>query len=88
MGDAHVIVYGRIFLRGLLMVTLVSGNTALIASRNLRGAMCASFAISSLWWTNSAQDRPQARGAWVAYGAGAAVGTWVGLQIAGWIASV
>jgi len=78
-----VSVYLRVFVRGVAMVTLVSCNTRQIASGHLPGAILVGFLISALWWSNSSKDRPQVRGAWIAYGAGAAVGTAVGYSIAG-----
>jgi hypothetical protein len=76
-------VHVRIFLRGLAMVTLVACNTRQIAAGHVSGAVVVGFLISWLWWSNSSKDRPQVRGASVAYGLGAAAGTAAGYFIAG-----
>lgn len=81
-------VYARIFLRGLLMVTLVACNTRQIASGHLSGAVAVGFLISAVWWENSSQDRPHARFGAVAYGSGAALGTALGYLIANWLGKV
>lgn len=79
-------IYLRIYLRGLLMVTLVACNTRQIASGHLSGAIAVGFLISALWWQNSSKDRPNAPAGWIAYGCGASCGTGLGYLIAGWLA--
>lgn len=79
-------VYLRVFARGVAMVTLVACNTRQIAGGHIVGATVVGFLISALWWSNSSKDRPQVKGAWAAYGAGAAVGTALGYVIAGLLA--
>lgn len=79
-------IYVRIFLRGLAMVTLVACNTRQIAAGHITGAVGVGFLISWLWWSNSSKARPEGRGAGLAYALGAACGTALGFSIAGWLA--
>jgi hypothetical protein len=69
------------FLRGWLMVTLVSLNTVQIAHGRPLSAMAVGFCISVLWWQNSSKDRCSSRGAGIVYGLGAALGTATGMWI-------
>ena len=82
MDRESALTYARIVFRGWAMVSLVSANTVHIASGHLAYAAIGGFAISWLWWANSSKDREQARGAGVAYGFGAALGTLTGATIA------
>ena len=78
--------YGRIFLRGLAMVTLVATNTRQIATGHIHGAIGVGFLISWLWWANSSKGRPDVKGGGIVYGVGAACGTALGYLIAGLLA--
>lgn len=82
MDREPALTYARIVGRGWLMVSLVSANTVHIASGHLTYAAIGGFAISALWWSNSSKDREQAKGAGLAYGCGAALGTLTGATIA------
>lgn len=68
------------------MVTLVAMNTRQISTGHIGAACGVGFLISWLWWSNSSKDRPQVRGAGLAYAAGAACGTALGYLIAGLLA--
>jgi hypothetical protein len=72
----------------MAMVTLVAMNTRQIAAGRIGWATLGGFLISWLWWTNSAKDRPDFRGAGIVYGLGAGVGTALGFYIAEWLGKV
>lgn len=83
--NGHVTDLARVFVRGFAMVTLVACNTRQIAAGHIGGAIVVGFLISWLWWSNSAKDRPQVKGAAIGYGLGAACGTLAGYLIAEWL---
>lgn len=72
-----------VFARGLGYVALQAANVALIASGRIAAASAASVVISAVWWTNahhaSVDGDPWLR--WC-YGAGAGVGTVIGILFA------
>jgi hypothetical protein len=70
-----------LFLRGWLMVALVSTNTIQLAHDKHAGAVAVSFCISFLWWQNSSKHRCDTKWSGVVYAAGAAVGTATGIWI-------
>lgn len=70
--------YARVFLRGFLLVALVSLNTRQIASGNYPGAFLVGGTISAVWWANSSKNREDVPCAWLAYAFGAACGTLLG----------
>jgi hypothetical protein len=78
--------YWRTAARGFAMVSLVALNTRQLATGHIAGAVCVGFLISVLWYSNSSKDRDNRRGAGIAYGLGAAAGTFVGFTVAGWLA--
>lgn len=77
--------YLRTAARGFAMVTLVSANTRQLATGHIGGAVIVGFAISLLWYSNSSKDRDNRPLAGIAYATGAAVGTFVGFTMAGWL---
>src|SRR5688572_8378302 len=48
--------YVRVFMRGFLLVSLVSLNTTQIAAGNFPGAFVVGAAISLVWWSNSSKS--------------------------------
>ena len=68
---------GLIALRGFCLVFLVATNTVQVSHEHYGGALVVGFLISWLWWANA--HKPNVRGAAVAYGLGAAVGTVSGM---------
>lgn len=73
--------YLRVFVRGFLLVALVSLNTRQIAAGNYPGAFLVGGTISAVWWANSSKDRESVPGAWIAYALGASFGTMVGMWL-------
>lgn len=71
----------RVFLRGFVLVALVSGNTRQIASGRYVGAFLIGGLISFVWWSNSSSEREKFKGAGAVYALGAAVGTVVGMWL-------
>jgi hypothetical protein len=78
--------YLRTAARGFAMVTLVSMNTRQLSTGHIGAAVVIGFLISLLWYQNSSKDRDNRPLAGVAYAVGAALGTWVGFTLAGWLA--
>jgi hypothetical protein len=70
-----------VFLRGFVLVTLVSLNTRQIAHGSYPGAFMVGGMISLVWWQNSSAKREDVRGASLAYAFGAAVGTVLGMWL-------
>lgn len=75
-------IYGRLFLRALVLVSLVACNTRQLAVGQLGGAAACGFLISLLWWQNSSKDRPDVPHAAYAYALGGGVGTLLGFYLA------
>ena len=73
----------RVFLRGFVLVALVAMNTRQIANGRYVGAFLVGGLISFVWWANSSATREQFKGAGALYALGAAVGTVVGMWVAG-----
>jgi uncharacterized membrane protein YoaK (UPF0700 family) len=73
--------YLRVFLRGFLLVALVSLNTRQIAGGHYGGAFLVGGMISAVWWSNSSAKREDARCVWAAYALGAACGTVLGMWL-------
>lgn len=74
-----------LFLRGWLMVSLVSANTVQIAQGRYLGAFVVGFAISALWWTNSGSSgRSKDWRDGPCYALGAAAGTVTGMLVTRW----
>jgi hypothetical protein len=71
----------RVFLRGFVLVMLVSLNTRQVANGRYLGAFLVGGCISAVWWANSSAKREQFSGAGALYAAGAAVGTVVGMYL-------
>lgn len=73
----------RLFLRGLLIVSLTSANVATIARGHYVMSFIIGGAISAIWWTNaqSAAHVSDKRARWV-YALGAACGTVTGMWLA------
>lgn len=73
-------VYGSLFLRAFLQVSLVALNVSQIAKGNYVGGFVVGGAISLLWFTNArSAGREEVRGAAVAYALGASAGTVTGM---------
>ena len=70
-----------LFLRGWLMVSLVSLNGIQLVRERYVSAAIVGFCISFLWWTNSSKHRPDSKWAGTVYALGAAVGTLTGMWI-------
>lgn len=73
-----------LFARGFLLVTLVSMNTVQIARQQFLRAACGGFCISLVWYFNAhgaAMDGSAVAG--IVYAAGAALGTFTGMKLAG-----
>ena len=70
-----------VFIRGLAYVSMTAANVALIAAGKVAPALAVSAIISVIWWGNAHRagrdDDPWLR--WC-YGAGAGVGTLVGMM--------
>ena len=73
----------RTFLRGFVLVALVSLNTRQVAGGRYVGAFVVGGLISLVWWANSSAKREQFTGAGAVYALGAAVGTVVGMWLGG-----
>jgi len=71
----------RTFLRGFVLVTLVSMNTRQVAGGYYVGAFFVGGLISLVWWANSSAKREQFTGAGALYAFGAACGTVVGMYL-------
>lgn len=71
----------RVFLRGLVLVALVSANTRQIAAGRYVSAFIVGGLISLVWWANSAKDRPDFPGAGAVYALGAGCGTVLGMYL-------
>jgi hypothetical protein len=69
--------------RGWLMVTLVSCNTIQIARKQTARAVFVGFCISLVWWFNAHAAAVSGPMAGFLYAAGAAMGTYTGIKIAG-----
>ena len=77
--------YLCIFLRGLMVVSLVAANTAQVAGGHMAGAGFVGFLISYLWFSNArVAGRTDLKWAREFYAGGAAVGTVFGM----WLMSV
>jgi hypothetical protein len=70
-----------LFLRGFILVALVSANTRQIANGRYAAAFVVGGLISLFWWSNSSKDRPDFSGAGVVYALGAACGTVAGMWL-------
>jgi hypothetical protein len=69
------------FLRGFLLVTLVSLNTRQVAGGRYVSAFLVGGLISAVWWSNSSAKREQFTGAGALYAFGAACGTVLGMYL-------
>lgn len=75
-------IYGRIFLRGFLIVLLTALNVGQIAGRHYGGALVGGFLISFVWFGNSRTAAfAEARFSREAYALGAACGTVCGMWL-------
>lgn len=75
----------RIFLRGLLIVTLTAMNVGQIASRHYGGAFLGGCAISFVWWGNSrGAAHSEAKYGRECYALGAGLGTLAGMLLVRW----
>ena len=74
-------IYVRLFLRGLLLVSLTAANVRQVSQGHYAGAFLIGGCISLVWWANSSKDRPDVRGAGIAYAIGAACGTVCGMWL-------
>lgn len=70
-----------VFLRGFVIVALVSLNTRQIAQGRYESAFVVGGLISAMWWSNSSAKREQFKGAGALYALGAACGTVVGMWV-------
>ena len=71
-----------LFLRGTLLVLLVSVNTYQIAHQHYAGAGLVGFLISIVGWYNArSAGRSDLRGAGLIYAVGAATGTMLGMWL-------
>lgn len=70
-----------LFLRGWLMVSLVSLNSVQIIHQRYASAALVGWCISALWWTNSSRHRLESRWAGAVYAVGAATGTVTGMWV-------
>jgi hypothetical protein len=75
--------YAFLFLRAWLMVALVAVNTIQIARRQMYRAMAVGYFISLIWWFNAHSASVSGTAAGFIYAAGAALGTFTGIKIAG-----
>ena len=76
-------VYANLFLRACLLVCLTAFNVSHIAHGDFRWAFVTGGAISWLWWANSRSAAwENLRFSRLAYTAGAAVGTVLGMWLA------
>ncbi len=75
--------YLRVFLRGFILVALVSMNTRQVAGGHYVGAFVVGGLISAVWWANSSAKRESFAGSGALYALGAAVGTVTGMALAG-----
>lgn len=73
----------RLFLRGVLQVSLTAANVSFIARHNIAGAFLVGTGISVVWWFN-AHDRSPLRAASLIYGLGAGCGTVLGMELVRW----
>lgn len=81
--------YSRLFGRGFLMVFLVSANTYFISHFDLLAAGGVGMVISVIWFGNArTAGRSRLPGASFVYGAGAGVGTMVGMSLARFVLGV
>jgi hypothetical protein len=72
-----------IWARGLVIVTLVSLNTRLLADGRWSAVVVASV-LSAVWWLNArTASRLDGRGAMISYALGAGCGTALGLWLGG-----
>ena len=71
----------RTFLRGFVLVALVSLNTRQVASGRYLGAFVIGGLISAVWWSNSSAKRETFTGAAALYAFGAACGTVLGMYL-------
>jgi hypothetical protein len=65
------------------MVTLVSANTIQIARKQTARAVAVGFCISLVWWFNARSAAVSGSLAGLLYAAGAALGTYTGIKVAG-----
>lgn len=74
--------YGRLFVRGLIIVTLTSWNVRHIAALEYSWAFAGGFGISFVWFTNSrTAAHSELKWAREVYALGAAVGTICGMYL-------
>lgn len=78
-------IYVAIFVRSLVLVTLIACNTRQLALGHLGGAAACGFLISLVWWQNSSKDRPDVPYAAIAYALGGGCGTILGFWLANMI---
>jgi hypothetical protein len=75
------VTFFRTFMRGFVLVTLVSMNTRQVASGRYLGAFIVGGLISLVWWSNSSAKRESFTGAGALYAFGAACGTVLGIWL-------
>ena len=74
--------YVRLFLRGVVIVTLTAWNVRHIAALQYPWAFAGGFGISFVWWGNSRTAAHQElRWGREVYASGAAVGTVIGMWL-------
>ena len=76
--------YLRIAMRGFVIVCITAANVIQMTERHYIGAALGGFAISAIWWSNSAAAKENPPFAAVAYGCGAALGTITGVALTTW----
>lgn len=74
----------RIALRGFIIVFLTASNVVQVSHGHYSGALLGGFLISAIWWSNSHAAKVDVRGAALAYGTGAALGTISGMWLTTW----
>lgn len=78
--------YGPIFGRACLQVSLVAWNVRNVAAGNYGLAFATGAAVSWVWWMNSrCAAHTEAEHGRIAYALGAGVGTVVGMALGGWL---
>ena len=76
--------YLRIACRGFWIVFLTAANVVQVSHGHYLGALVGGFLISATWWSNSHAAKVCVRGASMAYGLGAALGTVSGMALTTW----